>query len=235
MIWPGEMTSEPFDHPLSACVFDAYGTLLDVASAAMRCADDLGENAGPLAHIWRTKQLEYTWLRSLMGEYVDFWQVTGDGLDYAMDTLGIDDKELRDRLMELYARLDAYPEVPAMLKSLKAAGIKTAILSNGSPDMLASAVDNAGLSDLLDDVISVDELKIYKPHPSVYQSAVDRLACDGEEICFMSSNAWDVAGAANFGFTVVWINRFGQKPERLPGKPARQLENLSGLPRLLGA
>ncbi|MBT5307749.1 MAG: haloacid dehalogenase type II, partial [Rhodospirillaceae bacterium] len=146
---------------IDACVFDAYGTLFDVASAAKRCRDDLAGKADELAALWRTKQLEYTWLRSLMGDYADFWQITGDGLDFALDTLGVDDAVLRDRLLNLYLELDAYPEVPDMLDRLTAGGIQCAILSNGSPDMLASAVDNADLGKYLTDVLSVDSLGIY--------------------------------------------------------------------------
>ncbi len=219
---------------IGACVFDAYGTLFDVAAAAARCKDALGENAAPLAALWRTKQLEYTWLRSLMGAYVDFWQVTGQGLDFAMGTLKIEDAALRTRLMELYRELDAYPEVKDVLSALKAGGYKTAILSNGSPAMLTAATKSAGIEDLLNAVISVDPIQIYKPDPRVYQLAVDDLGVPAEQICFMSSNAWDAAAAANFGFRVVWCNRFGQLKERIPGDPVHEITTLSELPPLLG-
>lgn len=220
---------------IDACVFDAYGTLFDVAAAAAHCRDDLGDKADNLSAIWRTKQLEYTWLRSLMGEYVDFWQVTSDGLDYALETLGLDgDTALREKLQSLYMKLDCYPEVPDMLKALNGGGLKCAILSNGSPKMLESAVSNAGISDLLVDSYSVDSLGIYKPTPKVYQMAVDGLNVSKERICFMSSNAWDASAAANFGFRVVWVNRFGQKEERLPGKPEHEITTLADLPGLLG-
>ncbi len=227
------MDTTPALDDIGACVFDAYGTLFDVAAAAARCRDDLGDKADPLAALWRTKQLEYTWLRSLMDEYVDFRQVTGDGLDYAMATLGIGE-DLRPRLMDLYMRLDAYGEVKDVLSGLKAAGIKTAILSNGAPAMLEAAVKNAGIDDLLDDVLSVDSIGIYKPHPRVYQLAVDGLSLPAGRICFMSSNAWDVIGAANFGFRVVWVNRFGQQRERLPGAHEHEISTLAELPALLG-
>jgi len=219
---------------IKACVFDAYGTLFDVNAAAAHCRDELGDNADRLSEIWRAKQLQYTWLRSLMGDFVEFWQVTGDALDYAFATLGMDDPALRQRLMQLYMNLDAYPEVKDVLSQLKAGGLKTAILSNGSPKMLASAVDNAGIADLLDDVISVNELKIYKPHPSVYQLAVDHLAVAPSEIAFQSSNSWDAVGAAHFGFRVVWINRFKQAREVLPAQPDREISTLADLPPLLG-
>jgi 2-haloacid dehalogenase len=219
---------------IKACVFDAYGTLFDFNTAAGRCADDLGDTADKLSEIWRTKQLQYTWLRSLMGDYADFWQVTGDALDYALATLSIDDPDLRTKLMQLYMHLDAYPEVKAMLERLDGAGMKTAILSNGSMEMLDAAVSNAELSDLLDAILSVDDLGIYKPHPSVYQLAVDRLGLAPTEICFQSSNSWDAVGAAHFGFRVVWVNRFGQARELLPGQPDREIQSLAELPDLLG-
>ncbi len=219
---------------IGACVFDAYGTLFDVAAAAVQCRDALGDKADELSVLWRTRQLEYTWLRSLMQEYVEFWQVTGDGLDYAMAALGIEDDALRQRLMDIYMRLDAYPEVKDVLSALKAGGIKTAVLSNGSPEMLSSAVDNAGIADLLDDVFSVDSIGVYKPHPSVYQMAVDGLGVDAARICFMSSNAWDAAAGANFGYRVVWVNRFGQPQERIPGEPEHEVKTLEALPPLLG-
>lgn len=217
-----------------ACVFDAYGTLLDVASAAAKCSDVLGADAARLGQIWRAKQLEYSWLRSLMGEHADFWQLTGDALDFALETVAIDDAALRQRLMDLYFTLDAFPEVPTVLEHLRDGGIKTAILSNGSPDMLHGAIEHAGVGHLLDAVYSVEDVGIFKPHPSVYQMAVDGLGLPPENIRFMSSNAWDVAGASHFGFRVVWVNRYGQAPERLPGSPDHVISDLNGLPPLLG-
>ncbi|MEZ5666391.1 MAG: haloacid dehalogenase type II [Alphaproteobacteria bacterium] len=219
---------------IRACVFDAYGTMFDVAAAAARERAALGAQAQPLAQLWRQKQLEYTWLRSLMGAYADFWQLTGDALDYALDSLGIADPALRDRLLDLYSRLDAYPEVPGVLAALRKGGLACAILSNGAPAMLASAVANAGVGDMLAATLSVDGLRIYKPDPRVYQLAVDRLGVAASEICFLSSNAWDVAGSAHFGFRAVWVNRFGQPAERLPGRPVAELRDLAGLPALLG-
>lgn len=217
---------------IDACVFDAYGTLFDVAAAAAHHQKELGDKWEPLAKLWRDKQLQYTWLRSLMGAYEPFWQITQDSLDYAMATLGISDDTLRQKLLDVYFKLDAYPEVPDMLKTLTAGGLKVATLSNGSPDMLQSAVDNAGIH--LDAVISVDRVKIYKPDGRIYQMACDDLDVPKERICFMSSNAWDAWAASNFGFQVVWVNRFGQPPERLPGAPRQEITNLSALPALLG-
>lgn len=220
---------------IGACVFDAYGTLFDLAAAAAHCKDDLGDQWAPLAAMWRDKQISYTWLRTLMGEYVPFWQVTQEGLDYSLAALKIDAAPaLRQKLLDFYYKLDAYAEVKGVLTALKAAGIKTAILSNGSPDMLKAAVDNAGLGTVLDAVLSVDELRVFKPHPKVYQLAVDRMGVPADRICFMSSNAWDASGAANFGFRVVWVNRFKQPAERLPGKIVREVDSLTALPGLLG-
>lgn len=228
------MTASLRPDDVQACVFDAYGTLFDVNAAAARCREALGEQAEPLARLWRDKQLQYTWLRSLRGDYVDFWHVTGESLDYAMATLGLDDAMLRTRLMEIYFVLDAYAEVPDVLATLKAGGMRTGILSNGSPSMLIAAVRNAGIDDSLDHVLSVDPLKIYKPHPSVYQSAVDAFDTAAEHIAFMSSNAWDASAAAHFGMQVVWINRFGARMETMPGTPAAEIASLSELPALLG-
>lgn len=219
---------------IDACVFDAYGTLLDVASAVRREADQIGEDWQSLAALWRTKQLEYTWLRSLMGAYFDFRSVTGDALDFALESHRIADEVLRDDLMELYDRLDAYPEVPAMLKALKDAGVPTAILSNGTQDMIGKALDATGIASSLDHVLTVEPLAIYKPDPKVYQLAVDTFQTEPERILFFSSNAWDVSGASHFGFRVMWVNRFGHVRERLPAGPERVLDDLAGLPAILG-
>jgi 2-haloacid dehalogenase len=220
---------------IRACVFDAYGTLFDYASAAAACRDELGDKLGPLNALWREKQLQYTWLRALQGKHADFWQVTGDALDFALETLGITDVALRHRLMNLYLTLDAFPEVPDMLKRVKAAGLKTAILSNGSPQMLEAAVRNAKIGDLLDAVLSVETVGVYKPHPKVYQLAVDRLGTEANAIAFQSSNAWDAYAASAFGMRVVWCNRYAQRSERLPGQPDRQITSLAELPTLVGA
>jgi 2-haloacid dehalogenase len=220
---------------VKACVFDAYGTLFDFASAAQRCRDVLGERIGALTALWRDKQLQYTWLRALQGRHVDFWQVTGDALDFALETLAIDAPGLRDRLMNLYLTLDAFPEVPDVLQRLKKAGQRTAILSNGSPKMLEAVVSAAGLDSVLDAVLSVEEVGIYKPHPRVYQLAVDRLGVSANDIAFQSSNAWDAYAASAFGMRVVWCNRYGQRPERLPGGPDRLVKSLAELPALVGA
>jgi 2-haloacid dehalogenase len=226
--------SRPRLSPIDACVFDAYGTLLDVNSAAARCRDALGDQADALSASWRRKQLEYTWLRSLMGVHADFAQVTADALDFALEKHGIADADLQQRLLDVYRELSAYPEVSRVLAELRQAGFKTAILSNGTPEMLATAVRAAGIDALFDDIISVESVGIYKPHPSVYQLAVDRLGVAAARICFLSSNGWDAAGAAQFGFRVVWINRTREPRERLPRGPEAELSNLGGLPALIG-
>lgn len=216
-----------------ACVFDAYGTLFDVSAAARGVAGRLDGRMPEVAALWRQKQLEYTWLRSLMGRYADFWQVTGEALQFTLDSLGLADEQLYADLMDLYLRLDCYAEVPDMLRRLEGQGVRRAILSNGSPAMLQAAVRNARLEDLLEAVLSVDELTIYKPDPRVYQLACDRLDLSPADIVFLSSNAWDVAGAAAFGFRVIWVNRFGHAPERLPAGPEAELRTLSPLPDLV--
>ena len=217
---------------IRACVFDAYGTLFDFAAAASSCRDVLGEKTDALTALWRDKQLQYSWLRTLQGRYVDFWQVTGDALDYAMETLTVD-ASLRGRLMEVYRRLNAFPEVPDVLRQLKVAGFATAILSNGSQAMLADAVAAAGIGALLDAVLSVDEVGAFKTDPRVYNLAVDRLRVPTSAICFISSNAWDAHAASAFGMRVVWCNRYGQRRERLPGTPDCEIRTLGELPALL--
>lgn len=215
---------------IEACVFDAYGTLFDVSSVARGAQDELGASWQALSDLWRTKQLQYTWLRGLSGKHADFWQVTGDALDFAMTSIGIADNGLRDRLMDLYLRISAYPEVKETLCRLKASGVKLAILSNGTPAMLSSAVDNANLGGLFDAVLSVEEVGVFKPHSSVYQLAVDRLAVAPKQICFISSNGWDAFSAKAFGFHVLWCNRFAQVPERIPDVPDGEILDLSELP-----
>jgi 2-haloacid dehalogenase len=220
---------------VQACVFDAYGTLFDFASAARGCSDVLGDAIEKLTALWRDKQLQYTWLRAVQGRHADFWQVTGDALDFALETLAIEKSGLRDRLMNLYLTLEPFPEVPEVLRRLKTAGLRTAILSNGSPMMLDAAVRGSGLGTLVDAVLSVESVGVYKPHPKVYQLAIDRLGIPAAAIAFQSSNAWDAYAASAFGMQVVWCNRYGQRPERLPGKPDRMVRSLAELPALVAA
>lgn len=218
---------------VEACVFDAYGTLFDVSSVAHGARDALGDQWRALSDLWRAKQLQYTWLRGLAGHHADFWQVTGDALDFAMTTLNIADAGLRERLMHLYLGLSAYPEVLETLQRLRAGGMKLAILSNGTPAMLASAVRHAGLDDLFDAVLSVEQVGVYKPHPSVYRLAADHFKMPPGKICFLSSNSWDAFSAKAFGYRVLWCNRFGQVPERIPDAPDGEIADLSRLPEYL--
>ena len=215
---------------IKACVFDAYGTLFDVNSASRAARDALGTRWQPLADLWRTKQLQYTWLRGLAGHHADFWQVTADALSFAMESLEIDDAGLHRRLMSLYLSLDVFPDVKPTLERLKSGGLRLAILSNGTPAMLASAVEHSGIGPLLDAVLSVEDVGVFKPHPSVYRLASDRLQLAPDAICFLSSNGWDAYAAKAFGFRVIWCNRFKQAAERIPATPDAELSTLSALP-----
>lgn len=227
------MTTTPQLKNIDACVFDAYGTLFDFNSAASAARDELGEDWQRLSDLWRLKQLQYTWLRGLAQHHADFRQVTGDALDFALASLKIERPGLRDRLMDLYLRLTTYPEVPAMLRELKGRGMKLAILSNGTPPMLAAVVRNSGLEDVFDAVLSVEEVGVYKPHPSVYRLAAERLQIAPARICFLSSNGWDAYSAKAFGFRVIWCNRFGQAAERIPDMPDGEIADLSVLPAMV--
>lgn len=217
-----------------AVVFDAYGTLLDVASAAAGARDVLGDRWLPLADLWRQRQLQYSWLRALMGRHADFWTVTGDALDFALEALRIQEPGLRARLMDAYERLGPYPDAEETLRRLREAGLRTAILSNGSPRMLAAAVRSARLDLHLDLVLSVEAVGVYKPHPSVYRLAVERLGVWPAEIVFVTANGWDAWGAKAGGLRVAWCNRSGQPRERLGEGPDAELGTLADLPALLG-
>lgn len=219
---------------VKACVFDAYGTLFDFNSAVGKHRERLGAVADQVSALWRTKQLEYTWQRSLMGCYAPFWQVTQDGLDYALDAFGVTDKALRDDLINTYLALDCYTDVKTTLRSLKDSGLRLAVLSNGTPAMLQAAVRSSGLAAIIDALLSVEEVGIYKPDPRVYRLATQRLQLDAGQIVFLSANAWDAVGAANAGLRVAWINRFGQRRERLPSQPDVEIKTLAELPALLG-
>jgi 2-haloacid dehalogenase len=220
---------------IDACVFDAYGTLFDFNSAASAARSELGDDWQHVSDLWRQKQLQYTWLRGLAGHHADFWQVTGDALEFALATLSLERPGLRVRLMNLYLQLATYPEVSETLRRLKATGRKLAILSNGTPAMLEAIVRRAGLEQLFDAVLSVEEVGVYKPHPSVYGLASARLKIAPSRICFLSSNAWDAFSAKAFGLRAVWCNRFGQAPERIPATPDAEISDLSVLPALLAS
>jgi 2-haloacid dehalogenase len=227
--------------PITTCVFDAYGTLFDVAAAARQAAAEpefphLQDNWPALANHWRLKQLQYTWLRAITDAHCGFWQVTQDGLDWALEATGLaGDPKLRQRLLDLYWELQAYPEVPAMLQALKDAGMHTGILSNGSPDMLDGAVQSAGIGDVLDDVLSVESVGIFKPDYRVYDLVGARFGCAKEEVLFVSSNGWDAAGAAGYGFTTAWVNRASEPVDRLPWVPDKILSDLTSIPDLAKA
>ncbi|MCE4223021.1 haloacid dehalogenase type II [Methylobacterium sp. C25] len=213
----------------SHVVFDAYGTLLDVHSAVQRHAMQVGPEAGALSGLWRVKQLEYTWVLSLIGRYQSFWSLTEQALDYALARHPNVDPALRQPLLDAYRDLDAYPEVPTILTRLRAAGQRTAIFSNGNQSMLDRAVASAGLTDRLDAVLSVDDVEIFKTAPKAYQLVLDRLGVTAAEVVFCSSNRWDVAGASAFGFTTVWVNRQGVPEEYPELRPAAVIKDLEGL------
>ena len=226
--------------PIRAAVFDAYGTLFDVAAAARRAAGEpgreaLAERLGRLGETWRQKQLQYTWLRAVADAHGDFWQVTQDALDYALEVEGLDEPELRERLLALYWELEAFPEVPRVLVELNDMGLTVALLSNGSPDMLKAAADSAGISELMDDVLSVEDVGVFKPHRSVYEMVEKRFGTRPGEVLFVSSNCWDACAAAGFGFVSAWVNRRGEPCDRLPWRPAHTLDSLTAIPAIAKA
>jgi 2-haloacid dehalogenase len=224
---------------ITTCVFDAYGTLFDVNAAARAVAAEPGNEAfaevwQPVSAHWRTKQLQYTWLRAITGDHIDFWKVTQDGLDWALEAVGQNDPALRERLLGLYWELAAFAEVPEMLATLKAGGLNTAILSNGSPEMLDGAVQSAGLGYVLDAVLSVESVGVFKPNPKVYDLVGAHFGCTAAEVLFVSSNGWDAAAALSYGFNVLWVNRAGDPMDRLPGRPTNVARDLTSVPAMAG-
>ena len=222
---------------ITTCVFDAYGTLFDVAAAAHEAAAEPGREAfaekwPAIAKTWRLKQLQYTWLRATAGVHQDFWTVTENGLDYALEEQGITDAELRERLLQLYWELSAYPEVPGMLAALKAQGMNTAILSNGTPDMLQGAVSAAQIDDVLDVSLSVQSLGVFKPARPVYGLVNEYFGCASREVLFVSSNCWDACASSGYGFRAVWANRAGEPMDRLPWKPQHVVSDLTSIPEI---
>jgi len=222
----------------SICIFDAYGTLFDVTSATRTVASEKEYNhflnySVKVSNTWRIKQLEYSWLRNIMHEYIDFWQITKDALDFALEENQIKNENLRQRLLDVYWNLSAYPEAQNVLTTLKANNIQTGILSNGSKQMLNSAVVSANLKNYLDKIISIDGIEIYKPDPKVYQMVLDQFNCKIEEVLFISSNGWDIAGASKFGFTTLWVNRNLIPKDRLTFMPNKITNNLSTIPNIL--
>ena len=222
---------------IATCVFDAYGTLFDVAAAARRLAErpgheDFAAKWPRLAELWRLKQLQYSWLRATAGVHADFWQVTRDGLDFAVEAVGGVAEGERQALLDLYFALDAYPEVPAMLRALKDAGRETAILSNGSPAMLEGAAASAGIRELLDEMLSVESVGAFKPAREVYDLVGHAFGRTPREVLFVSSNGWDAAAAAGYGFRTVWVNRAGDPMDRLPWRPHKTASDLTAIPEL---
>jgi 2-haloacid dehalogenase len=212
-----------------AYVFDAYGTLFDVHAAIARHRDAAGPDADRFSEVWRQKQLEYTWTSTLAGRYADFWTLTQHALDFSFDRFPSVDRALRDRLLDAYLKLDAFPDARTVLRALKTRGVRTAILSNGSPSMLASAVEAAGIKADLDAVISVDSIQMYKPRPEIYALVTAEFSIQPNDVTFVSSNRWDVMGAVSFGFRAVWVNRTNAPDEYRELPPVATLRDLSGL------
>lgn len=218
---------------ITTCVFDAYGTLFDVNAACRELSKEVGDKWNELSNLWRLRQLEYTWLRNSMKEYIDFWKITSDALDYAMETLNIKNIKLRNELLSLYLKLEAYPEVKSVLGNIKYMGLKTAILSNGNKKMLESAVSNAKIQNLMDEILSVDDCKVFKPSSKVYELVESKMGVKKENVLFFSSNAWDMHAASNYGFKTIWVNRFQGKLEKLPGKPDQIINSLEQIEKIL--
>ena len=211
-----------------AVVFDAYGTLFDVNSAAEKCKSKIGNDWETFANFWRTTQLEYTWLRSLMKRHKDFWKITEDSLDKSMKVFNID-KEMKYELLDLYKVLSTYPEVKEVLKNLKKKNLKLAILSNGTPKLLKELVSSNSLNDVFDDLFSIEEVKIYKPHSKVYELPIKKYKLTANEITFLSANTWDVSGGGNYGYNSIWVNRNNSQFDILDYQPKNEIDNLSQL------
>ena len=213
---------------IKAIIFDAYGTLFDVNSAAEKCKDKIGDKWEGFANYWRTTQLEYTWLRSLMNRHKDFWQVTEDSLDKSMKAYNID-LSMREELLRLYKILSPYEEVKETLKNFKDRNYKLAILSNGTPSLLKELVKSNNLDDLFDDIFSIEKVGIYKPHSKVYDLPIRKYNLEKDEIVFLSANSWDVSGGGNYGFNAIWVNRNKNIFDNLDYKPNYEIKNLSEL------
>jgi len=213
---------------VKAIIFDAYGTLFDVNSAAEKCKDKIGDKWEPFANFWRTTQLEYTWLRSLMGRHKDFWQITEDSLDKSMKAFKIE-FSMRDELLNLYKVLSPFKEVQETLKTLKEKKLKLAILSNGTPSLLNELVKSNNLENLFDDIFSIEEVGVYKPNSKVYDMPVKKYKIRKDEIAFLSANTWDVSGGGNYGYQAIWVNRNNNIFDNLDFEPKLEIKNLSGL------
>ena len=217
---------------VKAIIFDAYGTLFDVNSAAEKCKDKIGDKWEPFANFWRTTQLEYTWLRSLMGRHKDFWQITEDSLNKSMKAFNID-SSMKNELLNLYKILSPYKEVSETLKVLKEKKFKLAILSNGTPSLLNELVKSNNLNNVFDDLFSIEEVGIYKPNSKVYDIPVQKYQIEKNEIAFLSANTWDVSGGGNYGYQSIWVNRNNNIFDNLDYKPQNQIKNLSELLNLI--
>ena len=217
---------------IKAIIFDAYGTLFDVNSAAEKCKDKIGDKWESFANYWRTTQLEYTWLRSLMKRHKDFWQITEDSLDKSMKAFNID-PHMKKELLNLYKVLSPFKEVPETLKSLKKNNFKLAILSNGTPSLLNELVKSNNLNNLFDDLFSIEEVGVYKPDPKVYDLPINKYGIKKSEIAFLSANTWDVSGGGNYGFNSIWVNRNNSIFDNLDYKPRNEIKNLSELKKLI--
>jgi len=213
---------------IKAIIFDAYGTLFDVNSAAEKCRSKIGDKWESFANYWRKTQLEYTWLRSLMGRHKDFWQITEDSLDKSMQAFNIN-KAMKNELLDLYKILSPYPEVKETLEKLKEKRYKLAILSNGTPALLNELVKSNGLQNLFDDIFSIEEVKIYKPSSKVYDMPVKKYSIKNEEVAFLSANTWDVSRGGNYGFTSIWVNRNKNIFDNLDYKPKNEISELNQL------
>ena len=216
---------------IKAIIFDAYGTLFDINSAAEKCKDKIGDKWEDFANFWRTTQLEYTWLRSLMKRHEDFLQVTEGSLDKSMKAFKID-PSMKNELLNLYKVLSPFKEVPEALKTLKAKKFKLAILSNGTPSLLNELVKSNDLNDLFDDLFSVEEVGIYKPDSKVYDLPIKKYKIEKNEVAFLSANTWDVSGGGNYGFNSIWVNRNNSIFDNLDYKPHNEIKNLSELKKL---
>ena len=217
---------------IKAIIFDAYGTLFDVNSAAEKCKDKIGDKWEPFANFWRTTQLEYTWLRSLMKRHKDFWQITEDSLDKSMKVFNID-TSMKNELLNLYKVLSPFKEVPETLKILKEKDFKLAILSNGTPSLLDELVKSNNLNDLFDDIFSIEEVGIYKPDSKVYDLPIKKYKIEKNEVAFLSANTWDVSGGGNYGFNSIWVNRSNGIFDNLDYKPKNEIKNLNELTKLI--
>ena len=217
---------------IKAIIFDAYGTLFDVNSAAEKCKDKIGDKWEPFANFWRTTQLEYTWLRSLMKRHKDFWQITEDSLDKSMMAFNINPK-MKDELLNLYKVLSPFQEVPETLKTLKEKNFKLAILSNGTPSLLNQLVKSNNLDNLFDDLFSIEEVKIYKPDSKVYDLPIKKYEIKKNEVAFLSANTWDVSGAGNYGYNAIWVNRNNNIFDYLDYKTNNQIKSLTELINLI--